>query len=168
MQVIEVDGLTKRFGDTLAVDDPSFAVEPGRVTGFLGPNGAGKTTTMRLILGLDYPTSGEATVNGMPFAQLAYGLGVILRHTAGAITASAGLLFVATLLATALPQSWQASTDKWLPAVAGSQVWATQRARTAAAVPLGWIRGARLLGRGRDDRRADPLQDTRRLAGRPI
>jgi ABC-2 type transport system ATP-binding protein len=65
--MIEARGLTKRYGDTLAVDDLSFRVEPGRITGFLGPNGAGKTTTMRLILGLDQPSSGEVTVNGKPF-----------------------------------------------------------------------------------------------------
>ena len=70
--MIEARGLTKRYGDTLAVDDLSFRVEPGKITGFLGPNGAGKTTTMRLILGLDHPTSGTVTVNGQPFERLAY------------------------------------------------------------------------------------------------
>jgi ABC-2 type transport system ATP-binding protein len=70
--MIEARGLTKRYGATTAVDQLSFAVEPGRITGFLGPNGAGKTTTMRLILGLDRPTEGSVTVNGKPFAQLAY------------------------------------------------------------------------------------------------
>jgi ABC-2 type transport system ATP-binding protein len=65
--MIEAQGLTKRFGDTMAVDGLSFAVEPGRITGFLGPNGAGKTTTMRLILGLDHPTRGSVTVNGKEF-----------------------------------------------------------------------------------------------------
>ena len=70
--MIEARGLTKRYGDTLAVDDLSFSVEPGKITGFLGPNGAGKTTTMRLILGLDHPTSGTVTVNGKPFVQLAH------------------------------------------------------------------------------------------------
>jgi len=65
--VIEVSELTKRYGDHTAVDDLSFVVEPGIVTGFLGPNGAGKSTTMRLILGLDRPTAGHATVNGKPF-----------------------------------------------------------------------------------------------------
>jgi ABC-2 type transport system ATP-binding protein len=69
--MIEARGLTKRFGDKLAVDQLSFAVEPGRITGFLGPNGAGKTTTMRLILGLDRPTRGSVTVNGSAFRQLA-------------------------------------------------------------------------------------------------
>ncbi|GAA0799809.1 ABC transporter ATP-binding protein [Spirilliplanes yamanashiensis] len=69
--MIEVRGLTKRYGDVLAVDDLSFDVQPGKVTGFLGPNGAGKSTTMRMMLGLDRPTSGTALVNGRPFAALA-------------------------------------------------------------------------------------------------
>ena len=64
--MIEVRDLTKRYGEKLAVDNLSFTVEAGRVTGFLGPNGAGKSTTMRLILGLDYPESGTATINGRP------------------------------------------------------------------------------------------------------
>jgi len=65
--MIEAKGLTKRFGDKLAVDNLSFTVKPGTVTGFLGPNGAGKSTTMRLILGLDRPTGGQALVNGHPY-----------------------------------------------------------------------------------------------------
>jgi ABC-2 type transport system ATP-binding protein len=68
--MIEARGLTKRYGDTLAVNDLSFSVAPGKITGFLGPNGAGKTTTMRMILGLDQPTAGEVTVAGRPFARL--------------------------------------------------------------------------------------------------
>jgi ABC-2 type transport system ATP-binding protein len=67
--MIDVHGLTKRYGDTTAVDDLSFSVLPGRVTGFLGPNGAGKSTTMRMILGLDAPTAGTATVNGRPIGR---------------------------------------------------------------------------------------------------
>lgn len=67
--MIEVQHLTKRYGDTVAVDDLSFTVEPGIVTGFLGPNGAGKSTTMRSIIGLDTPTSGTATVNGRPLVE---------------------------------------------------------------------------------------------------
>jgi ABC-2 type transport system ATP-binding protein len=70
--MIEVRGLTKRYGDKTAVNDLSFDVRPGTVTGFLGPNGAGKTTTMRLILGLDYPDSGSVRIGGKPYAQLAY------------------------------------------------------------------------------------------------
>ena len=70
--MIKARGLTKRYGDKLAVDQLTFTVEPGRITGFLGPNGAGKTTTMRLILGLDRPTGGSVTVYGKEFSQLAY------------------------------------------------------------------------------------------------
>src|SRR5262245_51506991 len=70
--MITARGLTKRYGDKLAVDQLSFTVEPGRITGFLGPNGAGKTTTMRLILGLDRPTGGSVTVHGKEFSKLAY------------------------------------------------------------------------------------------------
>ena len=68
--MIEARGLTKRFGRTLAVDDLSFDVLPGRVTGFLGPNGAGKSTTMRMILGLDRPTSGTVRVLGRRYGQI--------------------------------------------------------------------------------------------------
>jgi ABC-2 type transport system ATP-binding protein len=68
--VIEVDGLTKRFGSTLAVDNLSFTVEPGRITGFLGPNGAGKSTTMRVILGLVRPTAGTTSVLGVRYREL--------------------------------------------------------------------------------------------------
>lgn len=68
--MIETRNLTKRYGVTLAVDDLSFTVRPGRVTGFLGPNGSGKSTTMRMILGLDHPTGGEALINGKPYRQL--------------------------------------------------------------------------------------------------
>jgi ABC-2 type transport system ATP-binding protein len=78
--MIEARGLSKRYGATLAVDDLSFEIKPGRVTGFLGPNGAGKTTTMRLILGLDHPTKGTVTVNGRPYGELRFPL-----HEVGAL-----------------------------------------------------------------------------------
>ena len=68
--MIEVEHLTKRFGPVTAVDDLSFKVHPSHVTGFLGPNGAGKTTTMRIILGLDTPTSGRALVDGRRYVEL--------------------------------------------------------------------------------------------------
>jgi ABC-2 type transport system ATP-binding protein len=68
--VIELDGLTKRYGERAAVDDLTVRVEPGRVTGFLGPNGSGKTTTMRCVLGLTRPTAGMATVLGVPYRAL--------------------------------------------------------------------------------------------------
>jgi ABC-2 type transport system ATP-binding protein len=68
--VIEARGLTKRYGSTLAVDELSFEVLPGRVTGFLGPNGAGKSTTLRMVMGLDAPTQGTVTISGRPYASL--------------------------------------------------------------------------------------------------
>ena len=78
--MIELHGLTKRYGDTLAVDDLTFDITSGCVTGFLGPNGAGKTTTMRMILGLDAPTKGTALVNGRPYAEHKFPL-----HEVGAL-----------------------------------------------------------------------------------
>jgi ABC-2 type transport system ATP-binding protein len=78
--MIEATALTKRYGRTCAVDDLSFQVLPGRVTGLLGPNGAGKSTTMRMILGLDRPDGGAVTVNGEPFGRLHRPL-----HTMGAL-----------------------------------------------------------------------------------
>jgi ABC-2 type transport system ATP-binding protein len=72
--VIEVQQLTKSYGDRLAVDDLSFAVRPGVVTGFLGPNGSGKSTTMRMIMGLDAPTSGQALINGSTYDKLRWPL----------------------------------------------------------------------------------------------
>ncbi|QII09120.1 ATP-binding cassette domain-containing protein [Rhodococcoides fascians A25f] len=67
---IEVRALSKFYGDKLVIDDLSFVVEPGTVTGFLGPNGSGKSTTMRLIVGLDHPSSGTASIGGVEYAQL--------------------------------------------------------------------------------------------------
>jgi ABC-2 type transport system ATP-binding protein len=67
--LIELTGLTKRYGSTTAVNDLTFTVKPGIITGFLGPNGAGKSTTMRLILGLDAPDAGQALVNGKPYRE---------------------------------------------------------------------------------------------------
>ncbi len=67
---ISIEHVTKRYGGEAAVDDLSFIVRPGRVTGFLGPNGAGKSTTMKILLGLAAPTSGEATIGGLPYAEL--------------------------------------------------------------------------------------------------
>ncbi|MYV47845.1 ATP-binding cassette domain-containing protein [Streptomyces sp. SID2888] len=78
--VIEVNRLTRRYGDTTAVHDLSFTVRPGRVTGFLGPNGAGKTTTLRMLLGLVEPTSGTATLSGHSFRRHPRGL-----HHVGAL-----------------------------------------------------------------------------------
>ncbi|MBT2384390.1 ATP-binding cassette domain-containing protein [Streptomyces sp. ISL-11] len=81
--MIEVNQLTKRYGGKTAVQDLSFTVRPGQVTGFLGPNGAGKTTTLRMILGLDAPTGGTATVSGVPFGDHRRGL----RHVGALLDA---------------------------------------------------------------------------------
>src|SRR5256885_15443774 len=78
--MIDARGLTKNYGDKRAVDDLSFTVQPGTVTGFLGPNGSGKSTTMRLILGLDAPTAGDVTVNGRHYRDHAAPL-----HEVGAL-----------------------------------------------------------------------------------
>lgn len=67
--MIEIENLSKKYGETLAVDDITFTVPPGYITGFLGPNGAGKSTTMRMVLGLDRPTAGRALVNGKPYVD---------------------------------------------------------------------------------------------------
>ncbi|MDQ1463858.1 MAG: type transport system ATP-binding protein, partial [Actinomycetota bacterium] len=78
--MIEARDLSKHYGDKVAVDHLSFTVQPGKVTGFLGPNGAGKSTTMRLLLGLDRPDTGTATINGHPYRDLVEPL-----RTAGAL-----------------------------------------------------------------------------------
>jgi ABC-2 type transport system ATP-binding protein len=70
MSTITVEALTKRYGAVTAIDDLTFRVEPGRITGFLGPNGAGKSTTMRILLGLARPTCGRAAIDGRPYADL--------------------------------------------------------------------------------------------------
>ncbi|ADB32421.1 ABC transporter related protein [Kribbella flavida DSM 17836] len=75
--MITLEGLTKRYGESTAVDALDLTISPGRVTGFLGPNGAGKSTTMRMILGLDRPTAGSALVDGRPYAQWPVPLGKV-------------------------------------------------------------------------------------------
>src|ERR1700712_1765487 len=85
MTAIEIERLSKRFGDVTAVDDLSFAVQEGTVTGFLGPNGAGKSTTLRMLLGLVTPTSGSATIGGLPYAELA----TPFRHVGAILEADA-------------------------------------------------------------------------------
>ena len=82
MAAISVHGLTKRFGSVTAVDDLSFDVPPGTITGFIGPNGAGKTTTLRMVLGLVRPTAGVALVDGVPYVRLdrpAHHVGAVLE-----------------------------------------------------------------------------------------
>jgi ABC-2 type transport system ATP-binding protein len=86
MATIEISSLTKRYGDTTAVDDLSFAAQPGTVTAFLGANGAGKTTTLRTLLGLVAPTSGSATIDGHRYAELTQP-----RRVVGALLEASGV-----------------------------------------------------------------------------
>ncbi|MET8000658.1 ABC transporter ATP-binding protein [Nonomuraea glycinis] len=74
MTAIQAMNLTKRYGETVAVADLSFDVQPGQVTGFLGPNGAGKSTTMRMVLGLDHPSGGSVLIGGSPYRELSHPL----------------------------------------------------------------------------------------------
>jgi ABC-2 type transport system ATP-binding protein len=104
--MIEAHELTKRYGSTTAVDGLSFTVRPGLVTGFLGPNGAGKSTTLRMILGLDAPTSGTATVGGRPFRDRHRGLrdaGALLDASAVPAGRSAGAHLTALARSNGLP-----------------------------------------------------------------
>ncbi len=82
---IEVNGVRKQFGSTLALDGMTFTVPPGKVTGFVGPNGAGKSTTIRVILGLDAPDEGQALVSGLPYRSMRYPL----RHVGSLVDAGA-------------------------------------------------------------------------------
>src|ERR1700678_3289990 len=84
-ETIEVTGLRKRFGTTLALDGMTFTVQPGQVTGFVGPNGAGKSTTMRVVLGLDTPDEGRALVGGQAYRTLPHPL----RHVGSLLDAAA-------------------------------------------------------------------------------
>jgi ABC-2 type transport system ATP-binding protein len=104
--MIEAHELTKRYGSAIAVDGLSFTVRPGQVTGFLGPNGAGKSTTLRLILGLDAPTAGTATVSGRPFRDRCRGLrdaGALLDATAVPAGRSAAAHLAALARSNGLP-----------------------------------------------------------------
>jgi len=125
--VIEVDQLTKRFGPVTAVDALSFTVRPGQVTGFLGPNGAGKTTTMRVILGLDAPTSGGALVGGRRYQQIIRPLhvaGSLLDATAvhGGRTAWSHLLSLAQSNGIGRRRAMQVLEATGLAAVAGRRI----------------------------------------------
>jgi ABC-2 type transport system ATP-binding protein len=105
--VIRLDGLTKRYGQTLAVDRLTFEVRPGHVTGFLGPNGAGKSTTMRLILGLDAPTAGTVTIGGVAYRRMRrplYEVGATLEAAAVHPARSARAHLIALAQSSAIPR----------------------------------------------------------------
>src|SRR5688500_17199950 len=124
---VDVRGLTKSFGAVRAVDDLSFTVEPGEVTGFLGPNGAGKTTTLRMLLGLVRPDAGSALVGGVPYADLAEpvrSVGAVLEATAFHPGRTARVHLRALCLAAGLPsiRVEQALDDVDLTAAADRRV----------------------------------------------
>src|SRR5215470_16114612 len=127
--MIEVCELTKRYGSAVAVDGLSFTVRPGRVTGFLGPNGAGKSTTMRVILGLDAPTTGWATVNGRPYQRLRRPL-----HQAGA------------LLDAGAVHGGRTARDHLLGIAASNGIGARRVAEVLALVGLDGAAGRRVRG----------------------
>ncbi|WP_328617140.1 ABC transporter ATP-binding protein [Amycolatopsis sp. NBC_00355] len=105
--MIEARAVSKRYGDKKAVDDLTFTVKPGVVTGFLGPNGAGKSTTIRMIMGLDAPTSGSVTVNGKPYRQHAaplHEVGALLEAKAVHTGRSAYNHLLALALSTGIPR----------------------------------------------------------------
>jgi ABC-2 type transport system ATP-binding protein len=142
--VIRLEGLTKRYGQTLAVDGLTFEVRPGHVTGFLGPNGAGKSTTMRLILGLDAPTAGTVTVGGIAYRRMRrplYEVGATLEAAAVHPGRSARAHLTALAQSSAIPRR---RVDEvldlvGLDAVAGRRVGTfslgmTQRLGVAAAL----------------------------------
>jgi ABC-2 type transport system ATP-binding protein len=106
--IIEVRGLSKHYGSTVAVEGLSFNVRPGMVTGFLGPNGSGKSTTMRLILGLDTPDAGQARISGRPYRELQWPLrevGALLEARAFHPGRSAGAHLSALAASNAIPRS---------------------------------------------------------------
>ncbi|MFH9070321.1 ABC transporter ATP-binding protein [Streptomyces alboflavus] len=127
MTSIDVQQLTKEYGTTRAVDDVTFSVRPGQVTGFLGPNGAGKSTTLRLVLGLDRPTSGTATVGGRPYTAYDEPLrqvGALLDAQAahGSRTARSHLLALAVSNRIAPARVDEVLEETGLAAVAGRRV----------------------------------------------
>jgi ABC-type sulfate/molybdate transport systems ATPase subunit len=118
--MIEARNLVKRYGSTMAVNDLSFSIRPGMVTGFLGPNGAGKTTTMRMILGLDAPTQGSVTVAGRSYRDLPAPMREV--GPAAAIACMMAVLLVLPGIAQALPGSWRNPVNEFWPTQAGSQL----------------------------------------------
>jgi len=155
--MIELDRLTKRFGSVTAVDDLTVTVRPGHVTGFLGPNGAGETTTMRLILGLDAPTSGTALVNRRRYDALVHPLhqiGALLDATAlhGGRTARLHLAAIAQSNGIGRRRVTEVLRLTGLEAVADRRV---KEYSLGMKQRLG-IAAAAHRGRDRRDARADP------------
>ena len=135
--MIEAHGLTKRYGDKLAVDGLTFTVRPGVVTGFLGPNGAGKSTTMRMILGLDAPTGGSVTVNGRPYRDHAAPLREVGALLDAAPSTPAG---AATTICWRSPRPAASGGPGWTrwSRRSGSAGWPAGPAASRSAWASGW------------------------------
>ena len=141
MSVVSSDGLTKRFGKLTAVDDLSFVLEAGTITGFLGPNGAGKTTTLRMLLGLAAPTSGKALIFGRPYSQLAGAarrVGAVLEATDFHPGRSGPdhLRTLEVFPAVSTVGDWRAKSEPAEDAASVACPWARERARTLAGEGL--------------------------------
>jgi energy-coupling factor transporter ATP-binding protein EcfA2 len=139
MAVIEVRGLTKRFGPVQAVNDLSFDVDGGTVTGFLGPNGAGKTTTLRMLLGLVKPAAGTAVINGRTYAQLPgrlHHVGAVLEasgiHPAGPPAITCGS---ARRRAGSAPAGWTPCSSSWISPTPGTSGQAAFPSGCASGLP---------------------------------
>ncbi len=125
--MIAIEYLTKKFGDKIAVSEACFTAEPGKVTGLLGPNGAGKTTTMRVLLGLETPTSGRATICGKRYRSIRYPLRTVGAQLDGAgahkgRTAKAHLMWLARSNAIPVPRIAEVLEIVGLTSVAGNRV----------------------------------------------
>ena len=142
--MIEVDALTKRYGSTTAVDGLTFAAQPGMVTGFLGPNGAGKSTTMRVVVGLERPTSGTATVDGRRFADLPAPLHEVGRHARRPLRAPGphGVQAPAGDGADARHRQGPGAATSWR-----RPAWSRRRTAARARSPSAWASGSASRGR---------------------
>ena len=145
MTAIEIHGLSKRFGDVVAVDELSFAARAGAVTGFLGPNGAGKSTTLRMLLGLVTPTAGTATFDGLPYVQLGdpfRRVGAVLEtdafHPGRRARDHLRVLAVAAGLPLAASTPCSARSTSPMPAAAGSRASRSGCANASASRARCW------------------------------
>ncbi len=141
--MIEIEDLTKRYGATTAVDQLSFRVRPGTVTGFLGPNGSGKSTTMRMILGLDRPDAGRATIGGRRYHDLAWPLrevGSLLEARAFHPGRTARAHLTALAASNRIPA---ARVDEVLATVGLADVAGRRSASSRSAWRSGWASPAR-------------------------
>ncbi len=152
LAIVTIDGLTKRFGDVLAVDNLSFEVDRGTVVGSLGPNGAGKTTTLRTLLGLVIPTAGSARIDGRPYRET-----TATAASLRALASAASFWMLSSPSTPAPSPPWCAPGGPTCFAAAGSVHRGRHRAvRLAACGPLPHRRGRAMLGGPHPSRRQRP------------